>query len=494
MRSTAAFALRTSPYDSPVLSAAPHRYCLVVRASKRVCTDPTPASRTLVVDQSPPVAQPGHRHGGGVGAYSDRSRVDLDVTDAAPSSGIRNRFCVVDPPTPPTSFGVRSAPQPCGVTVTASGNHVVYGIANDQAGNESAIVSEAFRIPPLPDTTITNGPAPAVVPAPLFEFTSTPPGANFECRVDGGLFKARIVAVRRLQPTSRSAHAVRAGGDDRRRDGSDAGDVRLRAQERTVRSSCSFLVPFLPGLTADSAKPRACPESLLRPRVDVCPVRSLYRPAGRFAEDGDAEAAIAGARVVQSTRSSSRAITPSEACWSPHLDPLRVACPGVPWSGTSSLIGRGESIYMFCRLVDVAMSATPVPGSDQNRRITGEAIYKVRPVTTLAMTRPAGTVLNTFVPGPGKLVVSPGTAPSPRPCSRPERRRSRRSKPSKKVKKEGPVAVQLGLSPALAKELKTNGGDGVRDDDLHACRWRRRADEHRGRHDHQDAEAGEEVR
>ena len=27
----------------------------------------------------------------------------------------------------------------------------------------------------------------------------------------------------------------------------------------------------------------------------------------------------------------------------------------------------------------------------------------------------------------------------------------------KKVKKEGPVAVQLGLSPALAKELKTNG-------------------------------------
>ena len=452
----AAFAPCTSPYDSPALSSGTHVF--VVRASNSFGTDPTPASRTLVVDQSPPVAQ--LRLTGTTaasGAYLTGVGVDLDVTDAAPSSGIRNRFCVVDPPTPPTSFGAFGS-QPCGVTVTASGNHVVYGIANDQAGNESAIVSEAFRILPLPDTTITNGPAPVSSSAPLFEFTSTPPGANFECRVDGGLFKACTSPyVAYNLPLGAHTLYVRAVTIDGATDPTPA-TYAFELAERTVRSSCSFLVPFLPGFDKGLGKAAPVPNLYCDLVRDVCPVRSLCTAQrGVLAEDGDAEAAIAGAAWFNYPKQQPRYYL-SEACWS-HTSILSESpAPACPWSGTSSLIGRGESIYMFCQLVDVAMGSTPVQGSDQNRRITCEAIYKVRPVTTLAMTSPAGTVLNTFVPGPGKLVVSPGTGAltasvlaagtAPKPAFRTVK---------KKVKKEGPVAVRLGLSPALAKELKTNG-------------------------------------
>ncbi len=440
------FAPCTSPYDSPALSSGSHVF--VVRASNAFGTDPTPASRTLVVDQSPPVAQ--LRLTGTAaasGAYLTGVGVDLDVTDAAPSSGIRNRFCVVDPPTPPTSFGAFGS-QPCGGTVTASGNHVVYGVANDQAGNESAIVSKAFRILPLPDTTITKGPAPVSSSAPLFEFTSTPPGANFECRMDGGTFKSCTSPyVAYNLPLGTHTLYVRAVTLDGATDPTPA-TYDFELAERNVRSSCSFLVPFMPNENDPALQCLVL--------QDVCPVRSLCTAKqGVLAEDGDARASIAAASLFTYPNDPPRYIM-ALGCYSDTTIYLPGADP-CPFVGTESLIGRGEPISIKCDLTESSISFNPQQGPDQNRRITCEAVYTVRPVSSLS-TAVTGSILNAFVPGPGTLVLSPGpgaltasvlaAGTAPKPPFRTVK---------KKVRREGPVALRIGLSPELAKQLRTTG-------------------------------------
>ncbi|MBY0277562.1 hypothetical protein K2Z84_19690 [Candidatus Binatia bacterium] len=440
----------TSPYTSPALDAGDHVFS--VRASNAFGTDPTPASRLLVVDQTPPVAQ--LRLSGTTaasGAYLTGVVVNLDVTDAAPSSGIRNRFCVVDPPAPPTSFGAFGS-QPCGGTVTASGNHVVYGIANDQAGNESEIVNRTFRILPLPDTTITNGPTAVSSSAPLFEFTSTPPGANFECRVDAGTFQ-RCTSPYVAYNLPLGAHTlyVRAVTLDGATDPTPA-TYAFTLAARSVRSSCSFLVPYLTSFDIFKPTPFQC--TLVR---DFCPVRSLCTAEdGVLAEDGDVQAAIAGAVYFQYPKQVPFYFL-STGCWSDVSISSERPAPACPWVGSSSLIGRGEPITISCTLADTATGLMPVQGPDPDRRITCEAVYTVRPVASLDTTV-AGPLLNVFAPGAGTLVVSPGTGAltasalaagaAPKPPFRTVK---------KKVKKEGPVAVRIGLSPALAKQLRTAG-------------------------------------
>ena len=436
----------TSPYDSPALDSGDHVF--LVRASNAFGTDPTPASRFLVVDQSPPVAQltlSGTTAASG--AYLTGVVVDLDVTDAAPSSGIRNRFCVVDPPTPPTSFSAFGS-EPCGGTVLASGDHVAYGIANDQAGNESAIVSRTFRILPLPDTTITSGPPPVSSSAPQFAFTSTPPGANFECRVDGGTFQGCTSPyVAYNLPLGTHTLSVRAVTLDGATDPTPA-TWAFELAERSVRSSCSFLVPFMPN---DHDPALQC--TVLQ---DVCPARSLCTAQqGVLAEDGDLRASIAGASSLRYPNKKPRYFL-DIGCYSDPSIYLPGAAP-CPFVGSEGLIGRGESISIVCDLAESSISYMPVQGSDLDRRITCEAVYTVRPVVSLDTTV-TGSVLSVFASGPGTLVMSPGSGAltasvlaagaAPKPPFRSVK---------KKLKKEGAVALRIGLSPALAKQLRTTG-------------------------------------
>jgi hypothetical protein len=185
----APFALCTSPNTSGVLSPGAHTFR--VRATNAGGTDPTPARRDFIVDRVSPttaIRLDGTRVPSG--AFAGSVTVEADVTDPALSSGIRNKFCVVDPPTPPTSFGAFGS-QPCGVVVTALGSHTAYAIANDQAGNASAIVSTTFLIAAAPDTIITEGPSGLVSSLPVrWAYRTTIPGSTFECRMDSGAYEA----------------------------------------------------------------------------------------------------------------------------------------------------------------------------------------------------------------------------------------------------------------------------------------------------------------
>ena len=106
--------------------------------------------------------------------------------------------------------------------------------------------------------------------------------------------------------------------------------------------------------------------------------------------------------------------------------------------------------------------------------------YTVRPVEALSTVVTAKTI-SVYAPKPGSIVIVPGpgtvnafaavqqvsAAPKPPPFRTVK----------KKVKTEGPVGIKLGLSPALAKQLRTTGTVTMSvADDLHACGWWRPAD------------------
>jgi hypothetical protein len=101
--------------------------------------------------------------------------------------------CALDPTKAPASFG--DLPSGCqfssGGRVTVQGKHIVYAATRDAAGRTSPLVSRAFTISFLPDTTITSGPDGATWrPNNLFYFTSTDLPATYECALDGKPFAA----------------------------------------------------------------------------------------------------------------------------------------------------------------------------------------------------------------------------------------------------------------------------------------------------------------
>lgn len=448
------FAPCTSPHQSGVLDLGVHNFR--VRASNANGTDPTPASRDFIVDRVAPTTT--IRLDGSQtapGAFAGTVTVDADVTDPALSSGIRNKFCVVDPPTPPTTFGAFGS-QPCGVAVTAIGNHTAYAVANDEAGNASAIVSATFSIVAAPDTIITEGPSGVVFSVPSFRFTSNVAGSRFECRIDSGPYTACSSAIlaHKVFGLSQGAHTfeVRAIGPDGLVDPSPASRT-FTLGTQALDGGCSFRFPFRGndddlGCVAKRA---------------VCPLGSVCTRVGEVTVVNE-DIGISYAGVVGYPKSEliPRGSTTEPAsvdydCWAPSLGGTFTG-PPCPVSWTNTVIGNNQPIAVVCgtyRFGSYSGAATPLPGPDEARGIICDGTITIRPATALeAGATGTGPGVSIVVPGPGILGVAPLPARSRssvagRAAAKPPFRTI-----TSKVKGEGVEEVKLNLGPTERRTLR----------------------------------------
>ena len=447
----------TSPHQSDVLDPGNHNFR--VRASNANGTDPTPASRDFIVDRVAPtttIRLDGTRTS--LGAFAGSVTVKADVTDPPLSSGPRSTFCLVDPLTPPTSFG-NFGSQPCGVVVTAVGTHTAYAIANDQAGNESAIVSAPFSIVAAPDTTITDGSSGTVFSVPSFRFASNVAGARFECRVDSGPYTSCSSAILayKVFGLSQGTHTfeVRAIGPDGLVDPSPASRT-FTIGTQALDGGCSFRFPF-----------RGTSDNLgCIVKHAVCPLGSVCTRVGE-ANVVNEDIGISYAGVVSYAlselspgRSPTRVASVDYSCWLPSFGGTLTG-PPCPQAWTNTVIGKGQSIAVVCGTWAygsfVYTTTDPLPGPDEARGVNCTGTISIRPATALEVAGTGtGTGVGIVVPGPGILGVTPlavrsqssvaGRAAAPKPPFRAITR---------KIKGEGVKELKLGLGPAEAKTLRT---------------------------------------
>ncbi|MFN8151403.1 MAG: hypothetical protein U0R24_09810 [Solirubrobacterales bacterium] len=414
----------TSPWESGILSPGNHTFR--VRATNAEGTDPTPALRAFVVDRVKPTVAlqlTGDRTPSG--AYAGGARIDATATDPAISSGIRNKFCVLDPPSPPTTFSAFGS-NPCGSDVTTAGTHTVYAIGNDNAGNESDIVSQTFTVVERPTVQITGGPSGGTwFKAPQFSFASPASGATFQCRVDSQPF-ASCKSPWMAPSFDSGSHGFEVKVTNA------AGVESLPARRdysintpATTQFGCE-LRPFL-NITDQSNKQEYCGISTgtaRAPRGELClhsesqekcvPIPADC-PAGAQCtvktslvwSDGDPRASwFPDGRAAMVVYDRSKPLTESvTSCSTGDNDS---GC-----KSSASLTGFGpQAVLTECN--ERGMGPRPVPdknppilGKDENRSLACSMSLTVVPAEALAAAAANGTVsLN--APGPGNVEVAPG--------------------------------------------------------------------------------------
>ena len=178
------FTACVSPFTPAALPVGSHT--VSVRALSAAGTpDPSPATRTFVVDLTGPAAP----------AFTSPADNALLATSTVRLDGTAEAGSTVDITEGATARGsaVVSGTGTWTVVVSsvADGTHVYTATATDTAGNRGPSASRTVRVDTVaPDTTITTGPSGATAnPAPTFAFTSTEAG-TFECSVDGAVFAA----------------------------------------------------------------------------------------------------------------------------------------------------------------------------------------------------------------------------------------------------------------------------------------------------------------
>jgi hypothetical protein len=460
------FAPCASPYVSPVLD--PGAYTFRVRAVNANGTDPTPAVRNFIVDREAPtttIRLSGNQSA--QGAFGGSATVDADVTDPPLSSGIRNRFCLVDPPTPPTSFGSFGS-QPCGVVVTTVGTHTAYAIANDEAGNESAITSATFLIAEAPDTIITEGPSGLVSSLPVkWSYRTTIPGSTFECQLDSGPFRVCDATRTYLDlPDGPHTFSVRAVGPSGVVDPTPA-TRSITIGPKQVNGSCSGTFPFgdpfsLSGKFSTGgvkcvALDQSCPAGSscsLTQSVDVrdADIQTPWSSYGSISVDlpGLGRRALSCYSTPQEYFDINKNLFPN--------DPLQPACPR---AGTQAAILGPARILAECDVGrSVFGSGFHIRGPDDQRFHTCAATLEIRPRHILSVTV-TGTAGATTVPGAGQLTITgalvgaqsaraPGAAVQAATMPAPA------FKLNKRVRAEGVVRFRLGLK-GEAKRLYKAG-------------------------------------
>jgi hypothetical protein len=174
---SAPFAPCTSPQALTGLADGPHSFS--ARARDAAGLDPTPASRTFVVDtQAPPVA--------------------IDSGPSGPTNDPRPAFafsssddgatfaCSIDTGT--------AAPAPCSGPGTdqpsadlADGSYSFRVTATDTAGNATTATRDFTVDTQAPEVTLDSGPTGRIEdPRPSFAFSSSDDSATFECSIDTG--------------------------------------------------------------------------------------------------------------------------------------------------------------------------------------------------------------------------------------------------------------------------------------------------------------------
>jgi hypothetical protein len=148
----------------------------------------TPPTTTVALAPSTP--------NGSNGWYVSNVHVTATATDAAGGSCTAETRCILDPASPPASFG--DIPPGCaftgaGADVSSDGTHVIYAASKGVAGNVETPVSVAFKIDKTPPT-VTCGPTPVFllggmggnVSASVTDATSGPVDASISAAVTAG--------------------------------------------------------------------------------------------------------------------------------------------------------------------------------------------------------------------------------------------------------------------------------------------------------------------
>lgn len=179
----AAFAACASPYTTSTLSDGPHTFAVrAIDAGGNV--DPTPASHAFTVDTTSPdtAIDSGPAEASTVGD----EQVSFDFSSADADTG--SFECSLD------GAPFAACTSPYNSPNLDDGPHTFEVRAVDNAGNpDPSPASRSFTVDAPPRTSITTGPADASrvnVPTPTFEFTSSEPGSDFECKVDADAFAA----------------------------------------------------------------------------------------------------------------------------------------------------------------------------------------------------------------------------------------------------------------------------------------------------------------
>jgi hypothetical protein len=174
---SAPFAPCTSPQALTGLADGPHTF--YARARDGAGFDPTPASRTFVVDtETPPVA---------IDSGPSGPTNDPQPAFAFSSSDDTATFtCSIDTVT--ETFGPCSADgmdQPA--ADLADGAYTFRVTATDAAGNSTTATRDFTVDTQAPEVSVDSGPTGTIAdPRPAFGFSSTDPAAEFACSIDTG--------------------------------------------------------------------------------------------------------------------------------------------------------------------------------------------------------------------------------------------------------------------------------------------------------------------
>ncbi|MDX6584153.1 MAG: hypothetical protein QOI10_3337 [Solirubrobacterales bacterium] len=463
----------TSPYTTGVLSEDTHTFH--VRATNADGPDPTPATQSVIMDFHAPTAQlqlDGQRTSSG--AYAGSAHVDLDASDPAPGSGVRSKFCVVDPPAPPATLGAFGS-QPCGLDYSTPGTHTVYGIANDNASNESQIVSQSFTVVPTPETTITDGPSgETYLATPYFTFTSSSPGAGFRCRFDSSPFQAcSSPFLSSSLPSGPHTFEVAATTPEGALDPTPAQRSFSIGAPKSTRFPICEIRPFLhlsSDLTSSDDPPSStcfisnsssslycsptgsweCTQTDLR-----CPLLSICREAAQLSwQDADGKSDWDAAILLKSRSDSGDGFCTTGL----NGNGCNTSASATTLVLQTSAVPGAVSILCFAYLP--VNTSVGVRGPDGARSLRCSASVDYRPAEALDATT-SGSTIHLLLPGGGVVEVTPAGQLKPPRAGRGRMGHGHSGAPFKSASTSildaGQANLKLKLSKAAKKKLKKKG-------------------------------------
>jgi Tol biopolymer transport system component len=460
----AAFAVCTTPHTTAALADGAHTFR--VRAVRPGgARDSSPATRTFFVDTVAPTSQiqlssqdgakvgPGERYRGTV-------LLGRSTSDPAPSGGVAGILCALDPPAAPQTSAAFSGAG-CPLITSTPGQHTVYVLAYDAAGNEqTAVTVQAFEIVGAPDTTITAGPEGTVFERrPTFSFTSTVPGSTFRCRIDNIDLGTCTSPYRLAKELAAQAHffEVQAvspeGAEDPTRARRDFTVAVAQTEVRVEQCTDDGAAAIARG-RAQSEGPACTITSGPCPAMSRCVKRTTACPAGstcknvltvRLSEaDPNVEwdcvtdsRYVAGAFVGGQVRDTTRNGGSCE-----H-------------STTTTVVGDGRPLQHTCsaKFFGPENPIQPVTyGSDADRRLSCDLTLTITPSAALDASA-GGTAVTAYAPGAGTMQIAPAGG-SRRVAAVAAKRLAPFKTARKTVSKAGPVAFGLKLSRKSARALK----------------------------------------
>ncbi|MGK2931796.1 MAG: hypothetical protein ACSLFD_03335, partial [Solirubrobacterales bacterium] len=294
-----------------------------------------------------------------------------------------------------------------------------------------------------------NGPFGVSYSLPKFTFSSDIPGSVFECRIDDGPF---VRCGSPHTPTGQDLGVHLIHGRALSPEGVTDLTPAIRSFTlgvKTLKKSCSRLVSFGGGRgTVYGSDECTLFENEKCPVGSVCTSKFVVNGGEkdfRFTHSVNAQMVTAGAIIGSS----------GVTCW---VDQIPLDTPRCPVTESQSVLGTGQTLRAFCENISsIPTGYDYVRGPDEDRRISCDVTFTVRPAGSLT-TISAGDTVSIFAPGAGTIGITSGGPVGTRALTTVARKSKPAFKPAKRtVKKAGPVTFKLKLTKVTKKKLKKKG-------------------------------------